>query len=377
MLIIKTEFPFFTLLLPLPTYHFVFARYLSSNSDHDDKNDFLLFAVSREGGKMFLFFFYISKGILRRIIEPEERQFVCKADPVNRGMMIPINKKSPKLANFTKTNEDVISIYTLKNGVVSPAKILSKKHHKEALAGERVFVVKYLQWDPNCPNPLGVAVRHIPHGKDFKTGMEILYEEHNVRRKFDEELRKKVTREFNENWQVPANEGGRPGYRDNVFTIDPPDSLDLDDAISVRSLSNGNFNVQIHIADVSYFVKPNTKLDEEARLRGTSHYPPKPEENVPMLPRNLSEGCCSLLQGKDRLAVTVSVELTPGGRDVGDVRIERSLVRSNARLTYREVQQIIDEAQQNIDEGSQQDLPVNQEVRNFLKLANFMCIRRV
>ena len=337
----------------------------------------LLFTVSTEGGKMFLFFFYISKGILRRIIEPEERQFVCKADPVNRGMMIPINKKSPKLANFTKTNEDVISIYTLKNGVVSPAKILSKKHHKEALAGELVFVVKYLQWDPNCPNPLGVAVRHIPHGKDFKTGMEILYEEHNVRRKFDEELRKKVTREFNENWQVPANEGGRPGYRDNVFTIDPPDSLDLDDAISVRSLSNGNFNVQIHIADVSYFVKPNTKLDEEARLRGTSHYPPKPEENVPMLPRNLSEGCCSLLQGKDRLAVTVSVELTPGGRDVGDVRIERSLVRSNARLTYREVQQIIDEAQQNIDEGSQQDLPVNQEVRNFLKLANFMCIRRV
>ena len=279
-------------------------------------------------------------------------------------MMNPINKKSPKLANFTKTDEDIIPIYTLQNGDVNRAKILSKKHHGEALAGERVFVVKYLKWRHDCPHPLGLAVRHIPHGKDFETGMEILYEEHSVRRKFDEELRANVTREFNENWQVPASESGRPGYRDNVFTIDPPDSLDLDDAISVRSLSNGNFNVQIHIADVAYFVKPNTKLDEEARLRSTSYYPPKSEENVPMLPRNLSEGCCSLLQGEDRLAVTVSVELTPDGRDVGDVGIERSLVRSSSRLTYREAQQIIDEA-------SEQDFPVNQEVKYYHDFTNF------
>ena len=280
-------------------------------------------------------------------------------------MMIPINKKSPKLANFTKTDEDIIPIYTLKNGDVNRARILGEEDHEEALAGGRVFVVRFLKWRPDCPHPLGLAVRHIPHGRDFKSGMEILYEEHNVRRKF--ELAASVTRGLNENWQVPSSEKGRPVYCKNVFTIDAPDSLDLDDAISVRSLSNGNFIVHIHIADVSYFVKPNTKLGEEARLRGTSHYPPNPEVTVSMLPPELSEGCCSLLQGKDRLAVTVSVELTPDGRDVGDVRIERSLVRSSSRLTYGEAQQII-------DEPNQQDIPINQEVRNAVVLTNISFI---
>ena len=305
----------------------------------------------------------VSEGILRRLIEPSERQFVCTVDRANQGMMIPINKKSPKLANFTKTDEDIIPIYTLKNGDVCRAKILSEEDHGEALAGERVFVVKFLKWRLDCPHPLGLAIRHIPHGKDFKSGMEILYEEHNVRRKFDEGLRRNVKRNFSENWQVPASEDSRSRYCKNVFTIDSPKSLDLDDAISVRSLGNGTFNVQIHIADVSYFVTPNTKLDEEARLRGTSYYPPEPEATVPMLPPELSEGCCSLLQGKDRLAVTVSVELKPDGTDVGDVRIERSVVRSNSRLTYHEAQQIIDQT-------GQQDLPLNREVRNCLILTN-------
>ena len=281
-------------------------------------------------------------------------------------MMNPINKKLPKLANFTKSDEDIIPIYTMEDGEVSEASILNKHQRGEALAGERVFVVKFLKWRPDCPHPLGLAVRHISHGKDFKSGMEILYEEHNVRRKFDKELRKKVTKEFTENWQVPTSEKGRRLYCKNVFTIDPAESMDLDDAISVKSLGNGNFDVNIHIADVSYFVKPNTKLDKEARLRCTSYYPPKPEVTVPMLPPELSEGCCSLLQGEDRLAVTVSVELTPDGRDVGDVRIERSLVRSSSRLTYREAQQIIDEAKQNFDEASQQVIPVIHAVRNYI-----------
>ena len=301
--------------------------------------------------------------MLRRLIEPRERQFVCTVDQANLSTMIPINKKSAKLTNFTKTNEDIIRIYALKNVDGNREKILNEKHHGEALAGERVFVVKYLKWRSDCPHPLGLAVRHIPHGKDFETGMEILYEEHNVRRKFDKELRTSVTRKFNKNWQVPTSEKGRPVYRKNVFTIDRPELLDLDNAVSVQSLGNGNFNVQIHIADVSYFVQPNTKLDEEARLRGTSYYPPKPEKTVPMLPRELSEGYCSLLQGEDRLALTVSVELKLDGTDVGDVKIERSVVRSNFRLTYLEAQQIIDET-------SQQDVPVNQEVRNSLIFKN-------
>jgi exoribonuclease R len=295
--------------------------------------------------------------------------------------MIPINKNSPKLMNFTKTDENIIPIYIMKGKEVSRATILSKKHHGEALAGERVFVVKYLKWRPDCPYPLGLAIRHIPHGRYFKTGMEILFEEYNIKREFDKKLRKTVEIQFSKNWQVPASEKGRPVYRDNVFTIDPPESLDLDDAISIRSLGNGNYELHIHIADVSYFVQPNTPLDDEARLRGTSYYPPKPKETVPMpnepvpmpketvpmLPRELSEDCCSLLEGKDRLALTLSVEVKPDGTDVGDARIERSVVRSSARLTYLQAQKFIDET-------SQTEVPMNGEVRNSLIFTPFLLL---
>ena len=313
-------------------------------------------------------FFSFSEGVLRRLIEPRERKFVCTVDRANPSVMIPINKSSPKLLNFTKTDENIIPIYTLKDtGEVTRAIILSQKHYGEALAGERVFVVKYLKWRPDCPHPLGLAVRQIPHGRDFKTGMEILYEDHNIRRKFSRELRTNVARDFDENWQVPLSEKGRPVYRDNVFTIDPPDSLDLDDAISIQSLGNGNYDLHIHIADVSYFVKPNTALDEEAKLRGTSYYPPKPDETVPMLPRELSEDCCSLLEGKERLALTVSVEVKPDGTVVGDTRVERSVVWSSSRLTYLEAQQIIDEASQ---------MEVDGEVWNSHTFP-FICFRKV
>ncbi len=334
-----------------------------------DKGSAILRYSLKKNGKtdrIFLFF----EGVLRRLIEPGERQFVCTVDQANPGVMIPINKNSPQFMNFNKTDENIIPVYTLKEtGDVTRATILSKKHYGEALAGERVFVVKYLKWRPDCPYPLGLAVRQIPHGRDFKTGMEILYEDHNIRRKFSRELRTSVARDFDKNWQVPSSEKGRPVYRNNVFTIDPPDSLDLDDAISIQSLGNGNYDFHIHIADVTYFVQPNTALDEEARLRGTSYYPPKPDETVPMLPRELSEDCCSLLEGKNRLALTVSVEVKPDGTIVGDTRIERSVVCSSSRLTYLEAQQIIDET-----DGSQME--VNREVRKSHTLP-FICFRKV
>ena len=312
--------------------------------------------------------FFLFAGSLRRLIEPRERQFVCTVDRVNPGVMIPINKSSPKFMNFTKTDEkNIIPIYTLKGEEVTRATILKKKNFEEALGGERVFVVKYLKWRSDCPYPLGLAVRHIPHGKDFKTGMEILYEEHNVKRKFSRELRTSVIRDFPEHWQIPVSEKGRPVYRDNVFTIDPPESLDLDDAISIQLLDNGNYDLHVHIADVSYFVQPNTPLDEEASLRGTSYYPPNPDETVPMLPRELSEDCCSLLEGRDRLAVTMSVEVKSDGTIVGDTRIARSIVCSSSRLSYLEAQRIIDET-------NHTDIVTDGEVRSSPLVALLHCL---
>ncbi|XP_028391339.1 helicase with zinc finger domain 2-like isoform X2 [Dendronephthya gigantea] len=299
------------------------------------------------------------RGVLRQLIKPKERQFVCTVDRANPGMMVPINKNVPRLMNFTKTDEEgIIPIYTMEGSKVVRASILKGKPYNAALAGERLFVLKLLKWRKDCPTPLGLAIRHIPHGKDFRTGMDVLYEEHNIKKEFHREIRDTVQKKFSENWQVPPSERGRPAYRENVFTIDPPESRDLDDAISLRSLGNGNYELRIHIADVSFFVLPNTNLDKEALLRSTSYYPPKPDENVPMLPRRLSENCCSLLEGKDRLVLTVKVEVTSDGKVIGDAKMERSVICSSSRLSYLEAQQII-------DDSSETDVATNLEAKEI------------
>jgi protein SSD1 len=101
---------------------------------------------------------------------------------------------------------------------------------------------------------------------------------------------------------------------ERIFTIDPDSAKDLDDALSVKANEDGTYEIGVHIADVSYFVKPNTALDRDARKRATSVY--LVQRAVPMLPPALSEELCSLLPGIDRLAFSVVFTMTKEGRIV-------------------------------------------------------------
>ncbi|HEX8067924.1 MAG TPA: ribonuclease R family protein [Thermoleophilaceae bacterium] len=135
----------------------------------------------------------------------------------------------------------------------------------------------------------------------------------------------------------PAPPGARRDLTDlATFTIDPVTARDYDDAISARREDGGRVRVWVHIADVSAYVRPGTALDREAYRRGTSTYVPGAVE--PMLPHALSSGACSLVTGVDRLAVTVELEMD--GADVGSVRFHRSTVRSDARLSYPQVDRV-------------------------------------
>ena len=138
-----------------------------------------------------------------------------------------------------------------------------------------------------------------------------------------------------------ANERrGRLDLREEiVVTIDPADARDHDDALSVREVGEGRFEVGIHIADVSHYVRPGTALDDEAKLRGTSVY--LPGAVVPMLPERLSADLCSLRDGVDRLALSVIVTLDDTGA-LHEYRFAASVIRSRASLSYEQVQESLD-----------------------------------
>jgi ribonuclease R len=139
---------------------------------------------------------------------------------------------------------------------------------------------------------------------------------------------------------VSREQAGRLDLRDQlVLTIDPEDARDHDDALSVRPLAHGRFEVGIHIADVSHYVRPGTALDREARRRGTSCY--LPGGVIPMLPEALSADLCSLKPDRDRLALSVLVELDRDGHRHGR-RFAETVIRSRHRLHYTEVQQALD-----------------------------------
>ena len=124
-----------------------------------------------------------------------------------------------------------------------------------------------------------------------------------------------------------------------IVTIDGETARDFDDAVMVRPLANGNWELQVHIADVSAYVLPGTALDLEARLRGTSVY--FPDRAVPMLPQQLSSGMCSLRPDEDRLVLSCVMEIDEAG-EVRGYEVCQGVIRSARRMTYTQVQAILD-----------------------------------
>lgn len=155
---------------------------------------------------------------------------------------------------------------------------------------------------------------------------------------FDEETLKETEKIPSE---VSPNElVNRIDLRDKqIFTIDGDDTKDIDDAISLDILDNGNYKLGVHIADVSYYVLNNSHLDKEARERGTSVY--LADRVIPMLPHKLSNGICSLNPGVDRLTISCMMEIDNRG-NVVDYDIFPSVIRSKKQMTYKNVNEILE-----------------------------------
>ena len=187
--------------------------------------------------------------------------------------------------------------------------------------------------------PACSLIDRIGHKNDPGIDIEVVLIEHGFDIEFPDDVKEQLKMIPTE--VLESDLEGRTDLRDKeIFTIDGDDTKDIDDAISLEKLANGNYLLGVHIADVSYYVRENSPLDKEARKRGTSVY--LADRVVPMLPHQLSNGICSLNPEVDRLAVSCMMELDPKSNFV-NYDIFPSVIRSRKQMTYKKVNMILEE----------------------------------
>lgn len=199
-------------------------------------------------------------------------------------------------------------------------------------------IVKITSWPEDSKNPIGEVIDILGQTGDNTTEMHAILAEFGLPYHYPENVN-------------AAAEKMDAGITDEVvaqredmrsvltFTIDPKDAKDFDDALSIQRLNNGNYEIGVHIADVTHYVKPDTILDKEAQKRATSVY--LVDRVVPMLPEHLSNGICSLRPDEDKLTFSCIFEMNENA-DVLHSRIARTVTRSNRRFTYEEAQNVIE-----------------------------------
>ena len=248
-----------------------------------------------------------TEGRILRVIERANDSFVCTYEMVEGGgEAVPIDEKV--------------------NMVIE----ISEGQEMGATTGARVMV-EITRWPGEWTDAEGRVTEIIGYKGDKGIDIDIIIAQHRLRHQFSDELMKEadsLSREI-----VP--EDGVKDFRDvPIVTIDGPDSKDLDDAVYCRKKENGHFELGVHIADVSRYVKKGTFLDEEAYARGTSVY--LADRVIPMLPFQLSNDLCSLNHDEDRYAMSCIMDVSPDG-EVKTELITPSLVRVARRCNYPEI----------------------------------------
>lgn len=193
-------------------------------------------------------------------------------------------------------------------------------------------------------NRVGKITKIIGHKNDVGVDILSFVYEYNFSPSFPDEVVEELDDIPSYLTEKEINKELSSGRRDlrseEIFTIDGSDTKDIDDAISLSKLDDGKYKLGVHIADVSYYVKEGTKLDDEAYFRGTSVY--LVDRVLPMLPHKLSNGICSLNENEDRFAFSCEMIIDDKG-DIGHYEIFKSIIRSRKKMTYEEVNKILEE----------------------------------
>ncbi len=220
---------------------------------------------------------------------------------------------------------------------------ISKKNFANAKENEKV-VVQITKYPERGKNAEGKVIEVIGRMDEAGVDMMCLVREYNLPYEFP----KFVLEEANEIRQEVEKKDipNRVDLRNKtIFTIDGEDAKDLDDAVIVEKLPNGNYKLGVHIADVSYYVKEGSNLDKEAYIRGTSIY--MLDRVIPMLPQKLSNGICSLNEGKDRFTLSIEMEIDKKGKVVSS-NIFKAVINVTRRMTYTDVTKILENSDKEV-----------------------------
>ncbi len=221
---------------------------------------------------------------------------------------------------------------TLANDIFIP-----KDKLKGGQTGDKA-VVKIVEWPDKAKNPIGAVVDVLGKAGENTTEMHAILAEYGLPYVYPESVEKAAD---NIPAEIPADEiAHREDFRGvTTFTIDPKDAKDFDDALSVRKIKDGLWEIGVHIADVTHYYKEGSIIDKEAVKRATSVY--LVDRTVPMLPERLCNFICSLRPNEEKLTFSVIFEITDKG-EIKKSHIAHTVIKSDRRFTYEEVQQIIE-----------------------------------
>jgi ribonuclease R len=214
---------------------------------------------------------------------------------------------------------------------------IPKAKLKAGKSGDKA-IVEITDWPDDAKNPRGQVIDILGRTGENNAEIHAILAEYGLPYKYPANVEKaadKITADI-----TPDEISRREDFRKvTTFTIDPKDAKDFDDALSIRTLPNGNHEVGVHIADVTHYVTPGSIIDKEAQKRATSVY--LVDRVVPMLPEHLCNGICSLRPNEEKLAFSCVFELDDNA-EIKNYRIGRTVIESNRRFTYEEAQAIIE-----------------------------------
>ena len=240
---------------------------------------------------------------------------------------------------------------------------ISRENTKGAVTGHKV-VVEITDYGEDRRNPEGKVIEILGHINDPGVDILSVIRRYELAVEFPEEVYAEIEHLGIE--VAEADKKGREDLRDLLtITIDGADAKDLDDAVSLKRLGNGNFELGVHIADVSHYVRENTALDKEAYARGTSVY--LVDRVIPMLPHKLSNGICSLNPHVDRLALSCLMEVNGRGEVVSH-RILESVINSDYRMTYTAVREILEDGAPALLEQYAEILPMLEDMEELRQI---------